>query len=218
MLERAGGTLDTTQKNPGAVSAPGLAIANPNLSDAAITAAGGLPGERSLAVADYNAIWVAYDSIPLLADTIGVKKLNWKLLTDYTVQSGRLRGLRVGVAANFVDQNLAGYRSGDTVANPNYDKSKAVSTTNLPYIDDRYARFGDHVEDLVDGFESYARFLLSICRQHGAASLLVGFAGLAVRKVVRPTQFYYMLLHRLRNDRTMDDGVSWSAQADFLAR
>src|SRR5262249_20827374 len=27
-----------------------------------------------------------------------------------------------------------------------------------------------------------------------------------------------MLLHRLKDDRTMDDGVAWSAQADFLAR
>lgn len=91
-------------------------------------------------------------------------------------------------------------------------------TPNLPYVGDRYARLGDHVEDLVDGFESYARFLLSIRERHGAASLLTGFAGLAVRKVVRPTQFYYMLLHRLRNDRTMDDGVLWSAQVDLLAR
>ena len=48
--------------------------------------------------------------------------------------------------------------------------------------------------------------------------LFDGFAGLPVRKVVRPTQFYYMLLHRLKNDRTMGDGVLWSAQADFLAR
>ncbi|MGE0421867.1 MAG: type 2 lanthipeptide synthetase LanM family protein [Reyranellaceae bacterium] len=91
-------------------------------------------------------------------------------------------------------------------------------TPNLPHIDGRYARFGDHVEDLVGGFESYARFLLSMRERYGENDLLAGFAGLAVRRVVRPTQFYYMLLHRLRNDRTMDDGASWSAQADFLAR
>jgi type 2 lantibiotic biosynthesis protein LanM len=39
-----------------------------------------------------------------------------------------------------------------------------------------------------------------------------------VRKVIRPTQFYSLLLRRLRDFRTMDDGVTWSAQADFLAR
>ncbi len=58
------------------------------------------------------------------------------------------------------------------------------------------------------------------CR-NGAATpdaLLGGFAGLAVRKVIRPTRFYYMLLQRLKNHRSMDDGAIWSAQADFVAR
>jgi hypothetical protein len=136
VLERAGGILDTAQKNPASISAPGLAIANPALSDAAITAAGGLPTERANAILDYNSIWVQYDSIPLIADTIGVKKLTWKILSDYTVQTGRLKGLRFGAAANFVDQNLAGYRSADTIANPAYDKTQPVSATNLPYKDD----------------------------------------------------------------------------------
>ena len=45
-----------------------------------------------------------------------------------------------------------------------------------------------------------------------------GFAGLPVRKVVRATRFYSMLLQRLKNNRMMDDGVIWSAQADFMAR
>jgi type 2 lantibiotic biosynthesis protein LanM len=35
---------------------------------------------------------------------------------------------------------------------------------------------------------------------------------------MRSTRFYYMLLQRLRDHRGMDDGVSWSAQADFMAR
>lgn len=136
VLERAGGRLDTTQKNPGSASAPGLAIANPTLTDAAITAAGGSASERANAVLDYNNIWVQFDSIPLIADTVGVKKLSWKILTDYTVQEGRLKGLRFGIGANFTDLNLAGYRSADTVANPSYDKSRPVAANNLPYMDD----------------------------------------------------------------------------------
>ena len=136
MLERAGGTLDPAQKNPGSTSAPGLAIANPALSDAVITAGGGSASERNAAVLDYNSIWVQFDSIPLIADTIGVKKLSWKILTDYTVQEGRFKDLRLGVGANFTDLNLAGYRSADTVANPNYDKTKPVAANNLPYMDD----------------------------------------------------------------------------------
>src|ERR1700742_688810 len=56
------------------------------------------------------------------------------------------------------------------------------------------------------------------CRAGTPDSLLEGFAGLPVRKVVRPTRFYYMLLQRLKDQRSMDDGVVWSAQADFVAR
>ena len=136
VLERAGGTLDTSQKNPTAPNAPGLAIANPALSDAAITAAGGSPTERANAVIDYNTIWTQYDTIPFIADTIGTKKISWKIMTDYTVQEGRFRGMRFGAAANYVDLNIAGYRSGDTVANPNFNKALPISATNLPYMDD----------------------------------------------------------------------------------
>ncbi len=91
-------------------------------------------------------------------------------------------------------------------------------TANLPHVGGRYARLGDHVADFIAGFEDYAKFLLAQSRDGSGAGLFDGFAGLPVRKVVRPTQFYYMLLQRLKDDRTMGDGVIWSAQADFLAR
>jgi type 2 lantibiotic biosynthesis protein LanM len=87
---------------------------------------------------------------------------------------------------------------------------------NLPHVGGRYAKFGDHIEGFVAGFEDYAKFLLRRVRQ--TATLFDGFAGLPVRKIVRPTRFYAMLLQRLKNHRSMADGVLWSAQADFLAR
>src|SRR6185312_1980864 len=41
-------------------------------------------------------------------------------------------------------------------------KSKETGDTNpnLPHVDGRYARFGDHIDDFVSGFEDYAKFLL----------------------------------------------------------
>ena len=93
----------------------------------------------------------------------------------------------------------------------------AASIPNLPRVDGRYAAFADHVEALVAGFADYARFLLHE-RERDPAGLFEGFAGVCVRRIVRPTRFYDMLLHRLRNHRTMSDGVIWSAQADFIAR
>ena len=99
-------------------------------------------------------------------------------------------------------------------------KSKEVgkTTPNLPHVDGRYAKFGDHIDDFISGFEDYAKFLLHQSRDAKQGGLFDGFAGVPVRKVIRPTRFYYMLLQRLKNHRTMDDGVVWSAQADFIAR
>jgi hypothetical protein len=129
VLEAAGGRLDTTQKPAGAPSAPGLAVVN-----TAITAA--IPTEQQNAVSDYNNFWVAYDSISTLKDTIGIKRMTAKIFTDYTIQEGRFRGVRFGLGANYVDHIVAGYRSGDTVANPNFDKNQPVSATNRAWMDD----------------------------------------------------------------------------------
>jgi type 2 lantibiotic biosynthesis protein LanM len=96
-------------------------------------------------------------------------------------------------------------------------KEGGTTNTNLPHVGGRYAKFADHLDDFVQGFEDYARFLARFIRAN-PDDLFKGFAALPVRKVVRPTRFYYMLLQRLRNHQAMDDGAAWSAQADFIAR
>jgi type 2 lantibiotic biosynthesis protein LanM len=101
---------------------------------------------------------------------------------------------------------------------PAKSNQAAKTSPNLPHVGGRNAKFGDHVDDFVSGFEQYASFLLRRGRGAGRGELFDGFAGLPVRNVIRATRFYYMLLQRLRNHKTMDDGVIWSAQADFIAR
>ena len=101
---------------------------------------------------------------------------------------------------------------------PAKSKVTGQTTPNLPHVNGHYAKFGDHTGSFISGFEDYAKFLSHQSRLAGPRDLFDGFAGLPVRKVIRPTQFYYMLLQRLKNHRTMDDGAIWSAQADFIAR
>src|SRR5580700_6397622 len=101
---------------------------------------------------------------------------------------------------------------------PARSNEAAKTSPNLPHVGGRNAKFGDHVDDFVAGFEQYATFLLRYGRGAGRSELFDGFAGVPVRNVIRATRFYYMLLQRLRNHKTMDDGVVWSAQADFIAR
>ena len=101
---------------------------------------------------------------------------------------------------------------------PSKSKEVGKTTPNLPHIDGRYAKFGDYIDDFIAGFEDYAKFLLHQRRDAKQGGLFDGFTGVPVRKVIRATRFYYMLLQRLKNHRTMDDGVVWSAQTDFIAR
>ncbi|HYQ05941.1 MAG TPA: type 2 lanthipeptide synthetase LanM family protein [Xanthobacteraceae bacterium] len=93
-----------------------------------------------------------------------------------------------------------------------------AGTPNLPHVNGRYAKLGDHIDSFVAGFADYADFLMRQARDGNTSAMLNDFGGLAVRKVVRPTRFYYMLLRRLKDHRSMTDGVIWSAQSDFMAR
>jgi type 2 lantibiotic biosynthesis protein LanM len=101
---------------------------------------------------------------------------------------------------------------------PIKSKEAGDAIPNLPHVDGRYAELGDHVEDVIAGFADYANFLLRRSRDEHQGGLFDAFSGFPVRRIVRPTRFYYMLLLRLRDHRSMGDGVAWSAQADFLAR
>jgi len=87
-------------------------------------------------------------------------------------------------------------------------------TTNLPHIGGVYAGLADNLEDFLHGYRCYADYLST----RNADRMLADFAGLPVRKVLRPTQFYALLLRRLKSPRTFGDAVLWSVQADFLAR
>ena len=99
-------------------------------------------------------------------------------------------------------------------------RSKEVTNINpnLPFVDGHCVKLAEYTDDLVSGFRDYTAFLLRHIRSSEPESLYKDFAGLPVRKVIRATRFYSMLLQRLKNTRAMDDGILWSAQADFMAR
>jgi type 2 lantibiotic biosynthesis protein LanM len=94
----------------------------------------------------------------------------------------------------------------------------ATDTPNIPHIKGQYAQLGDYLPAFIEGFEQYSHFLLKQRDEVGVEHLLNPFDKLPVRKVIRNTRFYYMLLQRLKDHRSMTDGVTWSAQAEFLSR
>ncbi|MBY3151376.1 type 2 lantipeptide synthetase LanM [Rhizobium laguerreae] len=89
---------------------------------------------------------------------------------------------------------------------------------NLPHIDGEYATLEGHRHAFMTGFRDYAHFLISTRRGGLLPDPFADFVGLPIRRVLRATSFYYGLIHRLRNSDSMADGITWSAQADFVAR
>ena len=96
--------------------------------------------------------------------------------------------------------------------------SNASVTPNIPHIKGQYAQIGDYLPAFIEGFEQYSHFLLKQRDAMGVTTMLNSFKNLPVRKVIRNTRFYYMLLQRLKDHRNMGDGVTWGAQAEFLSR
>lgn len=90
--------------------------------------------------------------------------------------------------------------------------------TNLPSIDSAKIPLDAYRAEIVEGL----RQVLSTASRHKAAlqTYLENLRGasLKVRRVIRPTRFYYLLLRRLSDHRTMIDGVTWSLQTELIAR
>ncbi|HEX2101540.1 MAG TPA: hypothetical protein VHF69_12790, partial [Candidatus Synoicihabitans sp.] len=146
VLEAAGGMIDTSQKPMNGTrrveAAPGLAVVNPTITDDMIRSVVRVDGTtndpqaRIGAINNYNNIWINYDNVDNQTDTLGLRRLSAKLVTDYTIQGGAFKGLRYGVAIYFVDRDRAGFRGADTIPNPNFNPNAPVSSSNRPWIDD----------------------------------------------------------------------------------
>ena len=99
-------------------------------------------------------------------------------------------------------------------------KQSRIDSTlkNLPRLGDEQAQLGDYLNSLISGFEAYAEFLCRNKPETVGPGLFEGFEALPMRRVLRITRFYYLLLERLKDHRNMADGVEWSAHLDFVAR
>ena len=96
---------------------------------------------------------------------------------------------------------------------------KPNKTHNLPFLNGAAIRLADHIDDLADSCAKYFRFLLA----HkidllAAGGPIAAFADTPIRRVLKPTRFYALLLDRVRNHRDMKDGAEWSAHLDFVSR
>ncbi len=92
-------------------------------------------------------------------------------------------------------------------------------TTNLPNLDGAKLKLTDYVGEMSETCAAYFQFVRSLKSELLAADgPITAFVGNPIRRVLRPTRFYFLLLERVRNHNDMRDGASWSAHLDFVAR
>jgi class II lanthipeptide synthase len=168
--------------------------------------------EHKIGAAEAEAFDAAMDIIANSVMTVGLLPAYGRSVDNNVFAMG-------GMTADWGARKVIRWMQVNTDAmRPVKAEEAGAGTPNLPHVNGRYAKLGDHVDSFVAGFADYAGFLMRQAHDASEKPLLQGFAGLTVRKVVRPTRFYYMLLRRLRDHRHMIDGAVWSAQADFVAR
>lgn len=120
VLEDAGGRLNGTPQPNGA---PGLAVVNTAVAVA-------IPNEQTQAVIDYNNIWANYALIRGDQPAQGQDRITVNVFSDYTVQSGWARGLRLGLGAQAPGRNYVGSRSADTIVDP-ANPTRAIDDPNV---------------------------------------------------------------------------------------
>ncbi len=96
---------------------------------------------------------------------------------------------------------------------------EANNANNLPKLDGAKLKLTDYIDQMSETCAAYFQFILDLRSGLLAADgPIAAFAKCPIRRVLKPTRFYFLLLERVRNHRDMRDGASWSAHLDFVAR
>ncbi len=97
------------------------------------------------------------------------------------------------------------------------EKVRTVVESNLPVFKGNRVSADEWRNEILHGLKT----VLDAADKHrselGEYLKSIG-AKLEVRRVIRPTRFYYLLIRRLLDHRTMGDGVNWSLQTELIAR
>jgi len=93
---------------------------------------------------------------------------------------------------------------------------EATIAANVPTLEQRSGSLVDFSEEFINGCERYLLFLLAM--KHQLPVAISVFREAQIRVLLKPTQFYVLLINRLRDFRNMSDGAEWSAHLEFTSR
>ena len=92
------------------------------------------------------------------------------------------------------------------------------SPQNLPKLNGKVIPINDYVNNFLDGFNKTLKFSQAIVDRTDFLLGIKNAKNVQIRKVIRPTRFYHLLLKRVRDEKNMFDGGVWSASVDFVSR
>ncbi|HBS27034.1 MAG TPA: hypothetical protein DD827_07900, partial [Gammaproteobacteria bacterium] len=95
----------------------------------------------------------------------------------------------------------------------------AKTASGLPKLEGKFVDLYDEKEAFIAGMRSTFGFLLSKPFELSKnTELFKEFERASVRRILRPTAFYALVLGRLNDPRQWTDGITWSVQLNFLDR
>lgn len=119
VLDDAGGTVGSS----------GLAVLKSGITDTGTSGSESTGNEAARAVAAYNNIYANLANFVVNSRKTTSSPNNVNVFTDYTFSTTKLKGLRVGLGANWRGRRVVGYRGGDTMA------TSATTAIDDPSVD-----------------------------------------------------------------------------------
>lgn len=96
--------------------------------------------------------------------------------------------------------------------------ARITASANIPTFDGVESPLRDYLGPLIQGFSAYAQFLAENAERILSGEFFDTLRSASVRRLIKPTRFYSYLSERLKDHRNMDDGATWSAHLEFIAR
>jgi len=123
IVTQDGGVVDTTQHPNGA---PGLASA-PTLPP------GTIANSEQAAVNNYNNLYSSFANV-VTGKQLQTRELVLNFFTDYTIQTGKFKGVDIGIGEQYRGRNLVGYTASNTVVSPANPQAAVPAPNASPYI------------------------------------------------------------------------------------
>ncbi|MSU24253.1 MAG: hypothetical protein EXS32_10575 [Opitutus sp.] len=101
-----------------------------------------LSPDAQSAVDAYNTIFTAYNNLNI-ARTVGTNQQLYKFFGDYTVQSGKFKGVRLGAGVQYRGREILGNRGADTIIDP-ANPARAIDDPTRSIHTPLYSPRGDY--------------------------------------------------------------------------